>query len=69
MHAKLHREIATLEAEAAMIETHAERLFKTTTRLPESHQHREMLALAEEESRRAAAIRAKISSLKQGVGI
>ena len=69
MDAKLHREIAILEAEAVMIETHAEKLFKTTARLPESDQHREMLALAEEESQRAAAIRAKISSLKQGVGI
>src|SRR5215472_14291672 len=42
-----------------MIETHAEKLFKTAAQLPESQQHRERLALAEDESQRAAAIRAK----------
>jgi hypothetical protein len=69
MDAKLHREIAILEAEAVMIETHAEKLFKTAAHLPESQQHQETLALAEDESQRAAAIRAKIYSIKQSVGV
>ena len=69
MDAKLHREIAILEAEAVMVETHAEKLFKTAAYLPESQQHQETLALAEDESQRAAAIRAKIYSIKQSVGV
>lgn len=63
MNDKLRREIAILEAEAAMIEAHTAKLLKDLAHPPESRQHQQLLALAEEEAKKAAAIRAKISAL------
>jgi len=65
MNDKLSREIAILEAEAAMIEAHANKLLKAPAYPPESVQHQELLALAEEEAQKAAAIRLKISALRR----
>ena len=65
MNDKLSREIAILEAEAAMIEAHAAKLLKAPAHSPESVQHQELLALAEEEAQKAAAIRSKISALRR----
>lgn len=65
MNYKLSREIAILEAEAAMIEAHAAKLLKAPQHPTESVQHQELLALAEEEAQKAAAIRAKIAALRR----
>lgn len=65
MNDKLSREIAILEAEAAMIEAHAAKLLRAPRHPPESVHHQDLLALAQEEAKRAADIRAKISALRR----
>ncbi len=70
MKEKLERVIAALEVEAAMIESHAQRLLEVPS-LAGNEQRHEMLELAQEETERAEAIRRNSpvtrSSLKRDV--
>jgi hypothetical protein len=64
---KLERVIAALEVEAAMIESHAKRLSNIAPHLADPEQHREIVALAQEEADRAEAIRRQIRLLQDHV--
>ena len=64
MKEKLERVIATLEVEAAMIESHAERLLEMVPSLAGDEQRHEMLQLAQEETERAEAIKRQIRLLQ-----
>ena len=64
MKEKLERVIATLEVEAAMIESHAQRLLEMVPSLAGNEQRHEMLELAKEETERAEAIRRQILLLQ-----
>ena len=64
MKEKLERVIATLEVEAAMIESHAQRLLEMVPSLAGNEQRHEMLELAQEETERAEAIRRQILLLQ-----
>ena len=67
MKEKLERVIATLEVEAAMMESHAKKLSNIAPHLADPEQHREMMALAREEADRAEAIRRQIRLLRDHV--
>jgi hypothetical protein len=56
MKEKLERVIAALEVEAAMIESHAQRLLEMVPSLAGNEQRHEMLELAKEETERAEAV-------------
>ena len=64
MKEKLERVIAALEIEAAMIESHAQRLLEMVPSLAGNEQRHEMLELAKEETERAEAIRRQILLLQ-----
>jgi hypothetical protein len=64
MREKLERVIAALEIEAAMIESHAQRLLEMVLSLAGDEQRREMLELAAEETERAEAIKRQIRLLQ-----
>ena len=64
MKEKLERVIAALEVEAAMIESHAQRLLAMVPSLAGDEQRQEMLQLAKEETDRAAAIKRQIRLLQ-----
>ena len=64
MKEKLERVIATLEVEAAMIESHAQRLLEMVPSLAGNEQRHEMLELAQEETERAEAIKRQIRLLQ-----
>ena len=64
MKEKLERVIAALEVEAAMIESHAQRLLVMVPSLAGDEQRREMLQLAKEETERAEAIKRQICLLQ-----
>ncbi len=64
MKEKLERVIATLEVEAAMIESHARRLLEMVPSLAVDEQRHEMLHLAQEETERAEAIKRQIRLLQ-----
>ena len=64
MKEKLERVIATLEVEAAMIESHAQRLLEMVPSLAVDEQQHEMLQLAQEETERAEAIKRQIRLLQ-----
>ena len=53
----LKQVIVTLEIEAGMIESHAEKLVRTASALTDEERKREILQLAEEETARAETIR------------
>lgn len=64
MKEELERVIAALEVEAAMIESHANRLFDMVPNLTDSEQQREMTTLSKEEADRAETIRRQIRLLR-----
>ena len=64
MKEKLERVIATLEVEAAMIESHAQRLLEMVPFLAGDEQRHETLQLAQEETERAEAIKRQIRLLQ-----
>ena len=64
MKEKLERVIATLEVEAAMIESHAQRHLEMVPSLAGNEQRHEMLELAQEETERAEAIKRQIRLLQ-----
>jgi hypothetical protein len=64
MKEKLRRVIAVLEVEAAMIESHAQRLLEMVPSLAGDEQRHEMLQLAKEETDTAEAIRRQIRLLQ-----
>jgi cell division protein FtsB len=64
MKEKLKRVIAVLEVEAAMIESHAQRLLEMVPSLAGDEQRHEMLQLAKEETDTAEAIRRQIRLLQ-----
>ncbi|HEY6770544.1 MAG TPA: hypothetical protein VI386_37850 [Candidatus Sulfotelmatobacter sp.] len=64
MKEQLERVIAALEVEAAMIESHAQRLLKMVPSLAGNEQRHEMLQLAKEETERAEAIKRQIRVLQ-----
>jgi hypothetical protein len=59
-----HRMIATLEAEAAMIESHAAELIARAYEFPECERRSQLLQLADEESTESAKIRHEIRLLR-----
>jgi hypothetical protein len=64
MKEELERVIAALEVEAAMIESHAQRLLETVPSLAGDEQRRELRQLAKEETERAEAIKRQIRLLQ-----
>jgi hypothetical protein len=64
MKEKLERVIAALEVEAAMMESHAQRLLEMVPSLAGDKQRHEMLQLAKEETDRAEAIKRQIRLLQ-----
>ncbi len=64
MKEKLERVIAALEVEAAMMESHAQRLLEMVPSLASDEQRHEMLRLAKEETDRAEAIKRQIRLLQ-----
>lgn len=64
MKEKVERVIAALEGEAAMMESHANRLFAMVTHLRDADKQREMTALSKEEADRAETIRRQIRLLQ-----
>ena len=64
MKEKLERVIAALEVEAAMIESHAQRLLEMVPSLAGDEQRHEMRQLAKEETDRAEAIKRQIRLLQ-----
>jgi len=64
MEEKLERVIAALEVEAAMIESHVQRLLEMVPSLAGNEQRHEMLELAQEEAERAEAIKRQIRLLQ-----
>ena len=64
MNEKLERVIAALEVEAAMMESHAQRLLEMVPSLAGDEQRHEMMWLAKEESDRADAIKRQIRLLQ-----
>ena len=67
MKEKLTRVIAALEVEAAMIESHAQRLLELVPSLAGDEQRHEMLQLAKEETDTAEAIKRQIRLLQDHV--
>ena len=64
MKEKIERVIAALEVEAAMMESHAQRLLEMVPSLAGDEQRHEMLRLAKEETDRAEAIKRQIRLLQ-----
>ncbi len=64
MKEKLKRVIAALEVEAAMIESHAQRLLEMVPSLAGDEQRHEVLQLAKEETDTAEAIKRQIRLLQ-----
>ncbi len=64
MKEKLKRVIAALEVEAAMIESHAQRLLEMVPSLAGAEQRHEVLQLAKEESDTAEVIKRQIRLLQ-----
>jgi hypothetical protein len=61
---KRQREIAALDVEAAMAETHAKRLSNIVPNLADPEKQREITALVKEETDRAKTIRGQIRLLR-----
>jgi hypothetical protein len=61
---KLHRTIAVLEAEAKMLEAHAERLSIMARQMADPEHQREIIKLSHEETEKAEGIRRQIRLLK-----
>jgi len=64
MKERIGREIAALEVEAAMIESHAQRLLEMLPSLAGDEQRHKMVQLAKEETERAEAIKRQIRLLQ-----
>ena len=64
MKEKLERVIAALEVEAAMMESHAQRVLEMVPSVAGGEQRHEMLQLAKEETDRAEAIKRQIRLLQ-----
>ena len=64
MKERIEREIAALEVEAAMIESHAQRLLEMAPSLAGDEQRHKMVQLAKEETERAEAIKRQIRLLQ-----
>jgi hypothetical protein len=64
MKERIEREIAALEVEAAMIESHAQRLLEMVLSLAGDEQRHKMVQLATEETERAEAIKRQIRLLQ-----
>ena len=64
MKEKLKRVVAALEVEAAMIESHAQRLLEMVPSLAGDEQRHEILQLAKEETDTAEAIKRQIRLLQ-----
>jgi hypothetical protein len=64
----VQRMIATLEIEASMIESHAEKLVSVASVTTDDEQKRELLQLSNEETLRADTIRRQIRLLQDHLG-
>lgn len=65
---KLERMLAALEVEAAMAESHGEKLLFTASSVEDPERQRELLQLAAEEKRSAEVIRLQIRLLRDHLG-
>jgi hypothetical protein len=61
----LRREIAVLQVEADMIESHVHKLVETASQLTDSDDQHNLLLLADEETDEATTIRIQIQLLKE----